>query len=153
MCVIALIIGVVTRAESIPNSTCVAMLASAAELHSFAVEARQLAARVLLEQRAAVIDLVVATTRMLAEDDAPIIESALRTGCRRLLDLGEDEEEEDLGESPADAAVIAKAAKSVATRVQEARLTEEPLAAMRCALLQLSAEAESYAWAASGGLL
>ena len=49
--------------------------------------------------------------------------------------------------------MVAEAARYVASRICVPRDMSAPAAsALRCAMMQLSAEAEEYAWASSGGM-
>ena len=86
------------------------------------------------------------------DEDRRLVEGALREACRRLLSV--DDFEDDYMETPADAAVVAKAARYVASRICAPRDMSAPAAsALRCALMRLAGEAELKAWHLSGGLL
>ena len=84
------------------------------------------------------------------------MEGAIREAARRLLSMPEAVDgSDDYADTPGDAALVARAAKFMARRVCAPRDIANPeiVMALRCALLALARDAESYAWTASGGLL
>jgi len=131
----------------------------ATELSEFAPAHREAAARAVVTNREAVIadalDAAPKTQKHLKrvdDEDRRLVEGALREACRRLLSV--DDFEDDYMETPADAAVVAKAARYVASRICAPRDMSAPAAsALRCALMRLAGEAELKAWHLSGGLL
>ena len=117
------------------------------------------AARAVLSNREAVIADALNTEprtqtqlKRLDEEDRPLVEGTLREACRRLL--GVDDHDDDYMEHAGDAAVVAEAARYVASRICAPRDMSAPAAsALRCSLMGIAAQAEMYAWTASGGLL
>ena len=135
--------------------------ALAADLEELATEDRVAAARALVSNREClVVDATAPASpqlrRSIADDDARCVDAAVREASRRLLGAAEAvDRSDDYAECPGDAAIVARAAKYIARRVCSPRdvASAEAATAMRCALLQLAADAEIYAWSASGGLL
>lgn len=134
-------------------------LLKAKQLDEFAQAHRVAAARAVLSNREAVIADALNTEprtqtqlKRLDEEDRPLVEGTLREACRRLL--GVDDHDDDYMEHAGDAAVVAEAARYVASRICAPRDMSAPAAsALRCSLMGIAAQAEMYAWTASGGLL
>lgn len=89
------------------------------------------------------------------EDARRLVDYTLREACRRLVDLPEDDDiDDECIDSPADAAMVAQAARYVAGRICVPRDMGKPAAsALRSTLMKIASESENYAWANSGGLL
>ena len=132
----------------------------AASLDDFSTELRTAAARALAVNRDALSADTVAPSsaqlrRSIEDDDRSAVDAAIREATRRLLGAPEAADGSDnFAEHPGEAALVARSAKYIARRVCSTRhVPADAAEAMRCALLGLAREAESYAWTASGGLL